>query len=166
MAAVGNGIYYLYSKKKNLPLKSTRFFVVTVTAFFAGKWSYKNELKRRLEASPSTTPFIMALRELTGAQMMAGMGEFSSDTMGGQEYMSGFGESNAPLVPPLPTTTVNSAYTRPPGGAPVYTQQLHQSYEPDLSLSSSPPFSPDGTSKPTMTSYEELRARNRGLVQR
>lgn len=159
LTAIGSGALFYFNHARNLPQKPVRYLLVSFGAYVIGKWSYKGELKRRLETSPLNTPFMKALRELMGikSQISELGAEFQSDI--GQEY-AGFGSSNAPLQP------MNSRFGPPMSGGPQaqpfgHDQPGYLSNESDMSL---PPPS-DETTK-SMTSYEELRARNRGLIQK
>lgn len=149
--------------------------MVSLASYFIGKWSYKGELRRRLEATPLNTPFIQTLRSMVGAQApISSMGEFSGDTS--QDYSTGLYNKDQPQgwafsdIKPGDGGLSGRPQGSPstfgqPSGYSQYNQELpnptYQPYEPDPNISGT---QPSGEPPKPVYSYEELRARNRGLV--
>lgn len=145
--------------------------MVAAAGYIVGKWSYRDELKRRLANSQSTTPYMQALRNIMGVPPIGASGFVSDAHVDRNEIYkstnyspggnyndgslfspeSGMGSSFAP-----PTSSTFGQYNNNQG----FTDQ---SLEPHESISN---FSSSDNEQPSrsVTSYEELRARNRGLL--
>lgn len=122
-----------------------------MASYIVGKISYRNEFKRRLEASPLNTPYMQAMRKVMGVQMIPNSG-FISETNTDFAYgnTDGYG-SDALNNPKYPSTPLE------PRGLSHYNNQ------PSYSTDNGPTNAFETESKPA-TSYEELRARNRGFM--
>lgn len=153
-ASSWGGLYY-YNKVKNLPHKPTRYFLLTGLAYVLGKWSYRGEFIRRLAESPLNTPFMRAMRQSMGVPQRIDSSDFPGDqnpefSTNYSRDTSGWGQTD-PSSPQLPHSSL-SYPTHPLPEHPIPYNSF-QSNEPDNSLTSQ--------QKPA-TTYEELRARNRG----
>lgn len=137
--------------------------MVSAVSYVVGKWCYKGELSRRLETTPLNTPFIRALRDMTGVKpALASMNEFTGDA---QDTAGGGWNASEPPFPPSGSTGTSGSFSQTPYA--TYGQYNHASedtYKPFESDPGSSTFS--GEPPKSFTSYEELRAKNRGLLQK
>lgn len=151
LMAMTNGAYYLYLKSKGLPNSWVKYTAITAASYILGKLSFRNQAKQRLIETPLNTPFIQAMRKsfgITGGSMMLG-GEFNttaetSYNVTGQAYPQ-WNES----------TGTNSSFQSETGYAT--RQDMSSAYQPFDSANTTESGKPG-------TSYEELRAKNRGLI--
>lgn len=157
--AIAGCALYFYNRSRNLPQKTSRYVLLSFGAYIVGKWSYKGELRTRVENNPSNTPFMKAMRELMGVRPP--FSELSSDLSddGNQKY-GGF------LDGAQQQTNFGGGYMQPVAGTQAqsygqtssFQESNYPSQETDMSLAQPA----DGAAP--RTSYEELRARNRGLI--
>lgn len=168
LAMLGTGGLYYYYHTKGLPHKSSRYLMVSVLSFIVGKMSYKGELERRLEKTPLNTPFIQALRRTLGVTPpISSMAEFSGET--NQDFGGGWNAGGPQPTRPGPYGGSPGQFGQMPQGAyGQYGQSPYQPYDSDLSSQSTPPppSSFGGEPPKSFTNYEELRAKNRGLLQK
>jgi len=135
---------YLYNRQKQLPHSTLRYFALGALTFSLGKWAYRGELKRRLSENPSNTPFMQGLRKLVGSEPIVAT-EFSKS---GPSYAHESITSSE-----LTSWDSLGAYTEPNFG------QSNQDFDRSFGSETS------GFAPPKHGStYEELRAKNRGLI--
>lgn len=111
-----------------------------MVSYFVGKWSFRGELKRRLVESPSNTPYMQALRKAFYLQPSQVDGNWA------------------------PSNQFNAVYTPPAiGGFEISepsNSNVATNYQPVYDSEN-----PTNTELPQQaTSYDELRARNRGYI--
>lgn len=134
--------------------------LLACSGYVIGKWSYKGEFIRRLETTPLDTPFIRALREMSGAKpSLSSMSELSGDM---QPFNNeGWNASDNMTPQDSGTSGMTSYYNQP------YTSNYNRQ---DTTLNSDVDTrdqdSHYGSESKSSTSYEELRAKNRGLLKR
>lgn len=179
-AAIGCSGLYLYNKHNHLPHRVFKYLGVGFAAYVFGLLSFKGELIRRVSESNSQTPFMQAFKRRIGA---TSSGNFDVSSVGFDPYKQlptdNYG-ANYELSPdytgePIGQTSSKSDYD--PFAQPSGSNYGDPSYK--SGLSSLQPNAPSddryttgfGTmsddqkrDEQNLVSYEELRARNRGLI--
>lgn len=158
LSAVSWTAFYLYNKNKNLPHKVSRYVLIGFGAYIIGKYSYRDELKRRLVQNRSNTPFMQALRKGFNLNPVVATDGYGTDSV--MEYRGRAGNDSSDW-----DNTELSADRLPEMGnprQPAFDQPLQQQPPP------SPPYESGNyrfdPPQKEAASYDELRARNRGLI--
>lgn len=150
LCIAGMGSLFLYNRSKNLPHKLSRYALVFFGSYTIGKMSYADELRKRIMTNPSNTPFMQATRKLLKLNPIV------SDEFGSNQA-SDFAQD----------TTFTSTW----GGSPDVSSVSEFEIKGPNPFGEGTNFGESGSigdtnreeSKPLL-SYEELRARNRGLT--
>ena len=137
---------------------------VGTVCYIIGKYSYKDELRRRVETSPLTTPYMQGLRRLMGIPSPIGEFDPTSEPSSFDNQSTGWNAG----------TTLPSGYYPPqqPPPAPFngspnrqFDKSLH--YRPSDQQPEFSSQSLDGNDQQQRTlTYDELRDRNRGHTSR
>lgn len=149
----------MYNKTKSLPHSIPKYLAMSTVAFIFGKWTYRNEFKRRLAESPLNTPYMQTMRKSLGITPSV-RSEFSDTGLaysGGKDEFSDTWSSGAgsSVFQPAPAYTDDRQFGSS-GLAPT-------SYDSPLGSDRLDNQSNVDAAKPQVT-YEELRARNRGFM--
>lgn len=142
------GSLYMYTKTKGIPHSIPKYMGMAFAAFIFGKWTYRDEFKRRLAESRLNTPYAQALRRTFGVAPLSS--EFADPVYGGTTELDPWNNAGSSFEP-------ETSYT---GDRQFGSGQL----QPEL-------FGPDRVdnqttdeeARPRMT-YDELRAKNRGFI--
>lgn len=152
-SVAGWGALFIYNKSKELPHKVSRYAIVGMAAFILGKYSYKDEFKRRLSENRSNTPYMQALRKALNIQMK--VTEFGSDPNTDYNNLAVNDSSNWNNRDALSETYSSFGQEKRPTNEPNKS-----SFESENITGLS---GVDGSTNRS-TSYDELRARNRGYI--
>lgn len=160
--AIALGSFYYYNKTRNLPQSILRFTFVSFGAYFLSVLSYRGEFRRRLETTHLNTPFIQAWRKALNLTPKSSLSESGYD----QTYSESFGDNYE-----LSTEYVGGDQTsnmqpsmRPsdPYGRSKYDSGGFN-YNPSGGVGQEQGGDQNRPDEGRM-SYDELRARNRGLI--
>lgn len=136
------GAYYFYTKRKGSPQYWSRYLALSFASYVFSLTSYGSTFKQRLAESKLNTPFMQELRRVNGIKQVSA--EFDDDRIGGTHNSSSSEFS--------PTYGNSDSNHKTSWGDPGFSKE-DSSFDSDKPLNQEP-------KKPT--SYEELRARNRG----
>lgn len=146
---------YLYNKQKELPHKGARYVAIGLGSFILGKWLYRDEFKKRLAESKSNTPYMQIFRKHFGLPQINHAGDFSQT---GDQTYGGLDSLDVRANDPMSNLPYNRSMTGGIGYKPTGQESGFVSGSHD-NLDNSKLEVPKQT-----TSYEELRAKNRGLA--
>lgn len=185
------GAQFYYNKVKQLPHSWVRYATLVVTSYFVGIVSYRNEFKRRIATSTLNTPFMQKARTALGLPAVAVAGESSWSTPAGYETPMNAGPDAAVGLYSSDAYSVNPPLAGGSGNMGLgYREDLNSDWTNDNTVNS--PISPYATPSPIAPSnmehfnplpvdpayrsntidnqpsggltYDELRARNRGML--
>lgn len=141
-----------------MPQRVGRYVALGGICFIVGRYSYKDELKRRLATANLNTPYIQALRKTLGVTAIvndfegdSGISDYTSTNPSAWNPTGNIGGGSSDLNVPMSRRLRQRTYDQqaPP------TNSLENPIDNEYSLTDPP-------SK--QTTYEELRARNRGII--
>lgn len=159
LTAISFGAYYLYNKSRQLPNKFSRYFGISALSYVVGRFAYQGELKKRLSETDLDTPYIDGLRKGLGVV------KIKSELSGG----SGFYDGTSPQSSSAWNSIGDGGGERVDNNTPL-SSRLRQNYvQQPINTHESSFGNPHGdgsvsSEAPKQTTYEELRARNRGYM--